>query len=405
MYRPLDLTNFSYQPRFFATVNGINVPLTSISVEQTSYGIADTIKLTTPLFDAPVDFGQLSQVVKGAPIVVYGGYAESQNHFTVIQGILEDIDNDYDEDLITIHGRGLLANLVDAKISIKAKMNSTVTQVITELIQKYGLKAQVAQSSVTVGSIIKTDFVAITRNVRALDFIHMLCRQVGWTTRTVGGTVVVGPPPDVTRPLLHRSVVFSSDPKVGYFKSLKINHNALHNRQIKVKVVSYVQSTKQKSVASKQGPLSALLGLPIPGSTTTTAGFKGGLQSGTTSVGERTNVEEYVIPVSNKTQQECDDLAVALAEAIANHEFVATVKIILTLAEFQPIVESSPDFNMSISGCSQYSNNGTYFPKTITWDWSAETAVGLELTMECVNHVLPAPTGGLPNSSLTDLPT
>jgi hypothetical protein len=225
----------------------------------------------------------------------------------------------------------------------------------------------------------------------------MLCRTAGWSVRAVGNTIVVGPPPDPNAtPVLKRSLLTAD------FLTMSITHNALHNRNIKVKVVSYVQGTKSRGNASKQGPIAAMLGLPVPVSTTSTT--RSGNVSGSTSAGERDNVEEYVIPIPNLTQQMCDDRATQLAAEINRHEFVANGSMVLTLDDLKTIMQNSPDINMQLSGCSQPCNNGLYFAKHLTWTWDMESPEGLLLGFEMVNHPIPAPTGTLVNSSPSTIP-
>lgn len=393
-----------FQPRLYGLLNSVFVPTETADLTQTSYGIADTLEITTPLASAQTDYGQLSQTVQPCPYQINGGYMSAVQPMTAqpfMNGILEELDNDYTEDVITIHGRGILANLVDARINLKVHMNETVTQVITQLITSYGLKAQVAPSSALVGNILKTDYVALGRNVRALDFIHMLCRYVGWATRAVGNTVVVGPPPDATAPTINMSFPNSS------VLSLRIRHNALHSHTVKVKVVSYVQSTKARGLAGPQGPLAAFLGLPVPVSKTGTVSRSGNI-SGTSSVGERDNIEEYVIPLPNLSQADCLRMAQVLQDEIATHEFIMMLQFVPTAAQLKMMLAVSPEFNIYLSGCDQASNNGLYYPKSVNWKWSegkdGKSAGGLVVSIEALNHPLPAPSGSLPNASLSDVP-
>lgn len=395
--------DFSGAPGFYGQLNGEYVPTKSIEITQSSYGVADEITITTPLSMATVDYGALSQKVPGAPVQIFGGFGSTQGtgpKQPVVQGVLESLSNDYDNDTITIKARGILANLVDARLSTKIVQNQTITQAITKIIQKYGLTARVSPSTIQVGAVLSgasagapVDQVSTARNMRALDFIHMLCRTAGWTTRAVGGVVVVGPPPDTkTAPLITLNWA------AGGLMSLHIEHNALHNRNIKVKVVSYIQSGKQRGLSVNSTPLASSIGIPNQQSTTSKAqpGSPSGRQSGFTSVGERTNVEEYVIPIPNLTQQQCIDRAAAIAFEINQHEFTADMSFSIGSEFFAQVVLVSPDFNVQLNGCDQASNNGLYYPKDVKWTWSAEKPDGLMMEIQAINHPLPAPGGGQP---------
>jgi hypothetical protein len=369
----------------------------SVEVEQTAYGVADTITVTTPLSTQPQDLGALSQKVNPTPFSVYFAFILPNNKIEphlVLDGLLDELENDYETDIITLKGRGILANLVDARISVKPNMNSTITNVITQLIKQYTqLTPKIQSTSVLAGTIIKDDYIAMSRNLKALDFIQLLARSQGWTVRVSNGVIVVGDPPDPSE-----DARFSLNFAGGDWLSLKITHNALHNKNIKVKVVSYGQSTKHRGLARSQGAVAALLGLPVPVSKTASpAGTKAGPIDGTTSVGERDNVEEYVIPIHNLDQQACLDLAAKTQAFINLHEFVAQGVFTLGADDLRKIAKVSPDFIVDLAGCDQPSNNGTYFPHHVNWDWDVSSSSGLTFDVELVNHVLPVPTGGTAN--------
>lgn len=372
---------------------GTWVPIESFKVEQTTYGIADNMEITTPLKGSP-DYMAMSQATNPMPIALFVSVANTgfQRVFT---GYAEDIEDDHETDLTTIKGRGLLANLVDARTSLKALMNVTVTQAITALITRYHLKSRVAASNTKVGTILKGDYVATGRNLKVLDFIHLLCRNEGWSTRVQGDVVIVGPPPDPT------AIVLPKDWRKGvYLTGPRVTHNALHNRHIVVKVVSYHQGSKKRGRgrAKGQGPISRLLGFPAPLAGTAKPGQRAGRVSDTTTVGERENVEEYVIPVAGLTQDECIRAAELLRDEINRHEFLVDMAFSPSIDEFMLLVKNTPEFTVQITGVEHASAEGAYFPKNVTLAahiGQEGGGAGLVCELNLVNHELPAPTGGV----------
>lgn len=392
-------------PRMYGRINGIYIPTKSIEVTQSSYGVADTASVETYLEGQTHDFGALSQRVQPVPFQVMAGYISRgrQGNFSpLLNGLLDEIDNEYETDVLTFHARGILANLVDTRLSITPNMNDTAQHVIQQVITKAGLTAKVASDPMnrSVGAILrKDDYVTGIKNMRALDFIHAICRWVGWTTRAVGNTVVVGPPPD---PSTGPKLVKAWDKRAGM--KLKVTHNALHNRNIKVKVISYIQAHKARSRAKVQQSMLAQELFPgvEPKSSGSTVRGGTGHQSGTTTVGERDNIEEYVIPVPNATDAECIALAQVIADEINRHEFLADFTFTPTPEEFATIVQYSPDFTVQLTGCAQASNNGLYYPKEVNWSWAiGDSAPTYEVTLKMVNHPLPAPAGGLPSGDVS----
>lgn len=399
---PQATPGYSAQFVLKARVNDTFIPATYIKVEQTSYGISDTIEIRTPMSLLDYDLGALSQQVQPLGITTEVGYLTPSGFrsSTLIYGIVEEIENDADSDTVTIHGRGLLANLVDSRVSVKPDMNSSISTVIRKLISSVGLTGSVADSGVLVGNVLQKDYVSTARNLRALDFIQILARQAGWTVRAVGKNVVVGPPPDPSS-----GAQFSKDYADGDFISCKTTHNALHNRNIKVKVVSYHAASKKKTTTT-QGPVSKLLGLPPPKSTAKTSKTtqRAGFISGLTTVGERTNVEEYVIPIPNKTAAECIALAQTLRDDINRHEFVLEAIWLPKPEDYAQFASSSPDFNLQLTGFPQVSSNGMYYMKHVVWEWDVASISGLTMEVEAINHPLPVPSGGQANASLGDIP-
>jgi hypothetical protein len=187
---------------------------------------------------------------------------------------------------------------------------------------------------------------------------------------------------------------------------LTVQHSALHNHHVRVKVVSYIPSTKGKH-ASTADPnddtklleaVWALAGEPsqaaVPSATTTTASSTpSGRQSGLTSVGgDNPNDEEYVYHLPGKTKDQCDTIAEQIRDRISAHEFTINMVWTPNKAEFDQLCQISPEFIIKLSGLQQQSNEGFYYPRTLKWDYEVgDTGMsqGLLLSFDGVNHPVP----------------
>lgn len=415
-----DPTTFE-SPRAFAYVNGIFIPVKQLSVEQTAYASADAAHITTFLYDLGINLGALSQQQKYVPVNItvgnstnppaYGG----KSYAPLYYGFLEELDADWGADSYTVSSRGILAILIDQRISQRIDMNVDIGDAITALIKKYGygMTTQIGKAGVPVGKVLTADYVSIARNVRVFDLIQVLAQGVGWTMRTKGTTVIVGPPPVVPTTQLATTQAISAGsvnapvfvkqwqgPGIGGGTGLTIKHNAMHSHNIKVKVVSYVNKSKGASSgeSSDQGQSAALLGMPAP--TASTSSTPGGRQVGTTSVGEgATNDEEYIFHIPGLTAAKCITTANLIRDEISRHEFIAELTFVPTASELLTLVQASPEFAVYLTGeaLHKQGHDQVYFPRRITWNYAVDAGSGgggLTVSMLMVNHPVPQPTGG-----------
>jgi len=387
-------------------LNGVFVPTWRGTVELSAYSVADTASFDTFIANAPVDYGKLSQTVSPCPFEVFIGQAglisqQSVNQ-RVLYGLLEEEACNYEEDRIELRARGVLALLIDQRLTANIPWNQTVDKVISGIIQQYGLQAQVTPTSVVVGTILQADYVAMSRNYRAFEFITALADGLAWDVRVQGTTVIVGPPP--TRGQVPEiTKVWGNN--AG--EKLRVTHNALHSRNIKVIVKSYLSRTKSRTASLGLDPAEEefLLGVggPTPASTPKIAGPSGN-QTGFTSVGGSYTGEVFTKHFPGLTAQQCDIKAAEIRDEITRHEFIVELTWSPTLEEVQKLVPAGCEWTLNLSGCSQRSANsssaGVYYPKTVTWEWdSGETdsgdATGLTCTVLAYNHPQPAPVGGI----------
>jgi hypothetical protein len=378
-------------------LNGVFVPITSLTLEKTAYSVADTATATTYCADAPLDYGKTSQTVIPTPFEAFLGNgalqgAKSEPGGRLLYGLLDEIETIYDEDVIELRTRGVLALLIDQRMTARVDMNSTVAQIITKIISQFGLTPKVTETDVPVGKVLQADYVSMARNLRVFDFLVGLTDALGWTIRVQDTTVIVGPPAQ-RGSVPELSVVWANN--TG--EKLRVTHSALHTREISVVVKSYLPRLKTRVINSGLSPSTlAILGLPAVQST---SGPKqtapSGRQSGFTSVGENFS-ETYVFHIPGLTVDQANAMASKIRDDITRHEFIAELMIAPDPDQLTMLVAAGTEFTVNLSGCSQASHNGLYHPRKVAWEWAvgADNQAACSATITMVNHELPSPASG-----------
>lgn len=400
----------NFIPRAVATVGGFFVPSGEITVEQTAYGNADVIRIST-YAAGNYDWGRISQKFMPTWVKVNMGPQRDANDVgsmaQLIEGILDEVDVTCDTDEVELRGRGMLALLIDKRITVEPYKNMTVDGAIKKIIESVGLKAQVTASGIRVGRLLNEQDTSMNRNLKALDVIQSLAWGTGFRIRTQGRTVIVGPPPS-------GKSAFVLERKWGHGdrsgEKLHFTHSALHAHGVKVRVIAYVASTKTTHSTSDPDAkaLADSLGLPASANPTGRAKSKGaGLHSASGGgVTENPNSQEYVIIAPGKSMAELEQIKENEERKIARKEFKMQYVFSPTADELIQLVKNSPEFLINMTGTPMPSCDGLYHPERIIWKWvvgkdsSGGTAVGLTIEFNGVNHDIPVPSGGLPNTNV-----
>jgi hypothetical protein len=386
------LSQRTLKPQLQLFVNGIFVPTVEITITLGAYGVADKVEAKTffnGLSDAMggTSIFQMSQKVRPCPVTVkIANHTTGTSPLPVFQGVLDELDAEIDMDTVSINCRGLLAVLIDQRMSLKVDQNVDVGAAISALIKKYGLTPKVGLAGVTVGSVLTADHVAHGRNIRIFDFIRTLANGVGWNVRVQGSSIVVGPVPDRTAvPEFVRT--WGSD--TSGFTILKITHCALHSHDIKVKVLSYIPKRKGRTASTAQGAVAALLGLPAPLTTAKKSNAGTGKQSsGFTPIGESETIDnEYVVHVVGKTTDQCDKIAANIRDEISTREFVADMSWTPLASDLKALANAGCEFTIRLQGVQEAVMNTTYIPRETIWTWSIDA--GLLLSIKGNNIPLP----------------
>jgi hypothetical protein len=347
----------------------------------------------------------MSQKGKYIPVVIKAGeVGKTLLPNQVLYSYLDEINTNYKSDVIEMSTRGVLALLIDKKLTEKSDQNVDVGVVIKKIITGVGLKANVGTAGIKVGKILKEDFASMSGTIRAMDYINALANGVGWKSRVQGQTVIVGPPIlGSALPVLTKSM------NDGDMLEGSVKHSALHAHNIHVKVVSYIPHSKSKHSTSHpafntqyayllNGETLDVPTLKSPAKAKGSNGTKGGNVGGTFSGAKPadTDTEEYVFAIPGLTKEACLKKAQLIQEELSRHEFILDVTFSPTAQDIEFLASNGPEFLFKLTGCSQKSHNQTYHPRRVSWHWSIEE--GLKIQILAVNHLLPQSTGGLSNS-------
>lgn len=385
------------------------VPLMSVSVEKSAYSVADTATCSTFCAGSPIDYGKLSQIAIPCTYEVFLGSgtlspnsAPNAQGQRLFYGLLEQIVTTYDEDTIDLSARGVLALLIDQRMTARLPMNEPLETVISGIISQFQLTPKFVgpPSGVSAGKVLDNDFVTMARNQRAMDVIVGLADFLGWSIRVQDTTVIFGPPA-ARNTVPELSVQWGNN--AG--EKLNVTHDALHNRNIKVIVKSYLPRVKSRVSATATLLSGQTLAQPaiigLPGQTPTSAQSQkppSGAQTGFTSVGADYQTEVYVFHIPGLTADQCNAMASKIRDDITRHEFIATLEFAPDPSQIAQLVPAGTEFTVNLAGCSQASHNGLYHPKQVTWDWAIGQnegdTPGLTCKIVMVNHELPPPVSG-----------
>ena len=418
------LTTLNYQPRLLAYINGHYIPATSIDCDLSAYGTADAYTVKAYFHGLYTELGNVSilresQIAAGnnkpLEMIIYAQVGDSSTTRSPLAfGYLDKISIDTENDEIVFHGRGLTSLLLDPKITASIKNGTSVEAAIRDICKRYNLNVVItATSGLTVGKVMKDDFVTNARNLSAFAFVQTLCNAVGWDIRARGATLVVGPPPNPNTVL---SLSKEWGASTGGIK-LAFEHDAFHSHNVKVRIISYHQGTKKMVVGkgsaqgpyaaglgmaqpaagtakptSQQGPYAAGLGMATPlatGGTKKGRGTRGGRVSGYSGTDPRPSAREeiYVMHVHGLDQHTADVKAKQMADAIARREFRATLEWAPDADELIKLAGAGCEFSIRLSGVDDPVLNNAYFPQEMKYAWSVHE--GLLATAHLLNHPTP----------------
>lgn len=363
---------------------------------------------------ANIEWSEVSQKLPIIPFVIKTklivngtdtGWAED------FSGIVDTIESNPDEGTYTVNASSYARILVNKKISETiagtANANKTTGQVIQDMTAKYGqgLKTHIAPSMFTtkVGKVYKTQMVKTILNMPIWDLFQSFAQRDHADLFVRGDTLYYVPKPgdansDVTE-LGPVAPSYTFTYGVDILK-VKVTHAALFSHDVQVTVRSYQPRTQQTYESTKN--MSDLHDNAIAAQLETSAGrddlatmnaasqaklrpHKGRDQVKATAQAARIgHKDNYTFVVPNATQEDCDQIALRIAEDIARKEFLVELT-----------VPARTDFNtrqyFRLTKLPSAVQNQVYAPKSIRISSGVSEgaqAQGYLATLTLVNHAV-----------------
>ena len=194
------------RPRGFLIINGKKIALTSLSASSTTAFTASSWEAELGLFGQPQ--GADLTFFEGLPpstvvSVCYGMLTKGQsaaefpkagNYSTVMVGLVDDLRFDRSTGVTHLHGRDLVARLIDAKTANRYS-NSTASQAVTQIAKQFGFTPQVTPTKLAIGKYSNDVYDALSGSSPYWDLITAWARAENFTAYVDGTTLYFGPPP------------------------------------------------------------------------------------------------------------------------------------------------------------------------------------------------------------------
>ncbi|OGB23360.1 MAG: hypothetical protein A3I66_01460 [Burkholderiales bacterium RIFCSPLOWO2_02_FULL_57_36] len=299
------------QPRALVYANGdLVAQVLSFQVDNNSFFQADTFRLTLALASQPVDRGldwwALQEKLEMEFLI---GFPADPDNFTkqeltsFLVGYVDDIEFDEIDDVLILSGRDLTSKLIDYKRSISFVGELTASGVVTQIAIERGLTPIVTPTQKPVGSYYQIFHKLIASDSTYWDIVTKLAQIERYQVYVKGSELHFEPrtAPD-SDPYVIRRQKPTDDrgyPIINATK-LKFTRNLSIAKDLKVRIISFDQKTKQKVEETAQ---------------------RTRVYNKTTSKATKfSEVQEYVYNLPNLTPDQAKRRAQAILEELSRHE-------------------------------------------------------------------------------------
>jgi hypothetical protein len=426
-------------PRAVIILDGVRYVPNSVELTKNAHGATDSGTITLPISINP-DFsiqlfrGSSSpgqggvEAFKNAPIddspvevEVFFGFPGNPAPLStdisqlsrVFYGVVDQYSASWTNDSVSFAIRSWAAPLVDNDITTLV-MNQTTEQFVQQTAKQFGLQAKVylGQPPLTVQEVLSREFIGgsnFATSIHKMKYWDVLlqCAQFDDVDVWVDDDTLYYAAPD----LIPRNTI-----RVNFGRDISLNdsatgtHSPQFSKNIQVEVrscqprlrISHVTRVKtnasggidvthvNKTISSSPvfgTPNSVTQTINADGSTSTntsTTPAGGTFNTGFTGPGKESGKERYIYYRPNISQQASVQLAKALWRQISQHEYAQSFTMPITKKNFGPLGITSL---LQIDGCPYAFFNDRYWPRKITWRFSADEAPSWDI--EALNHRLP----------------
>ncbi|MDZ5448963.1 hypothetical protein [Labrys sp. ZIDIC5] len=174
-------------PRANLVVNGQPMRCEEINVDQSRDGKSDTFSARAPLWHLPegldADWWSSATDIKVQVYVDIG-----QGAVKLFDGVVDDVEHDFDSGVLNLNGRDKAAKLLDKKSSAKFH-NKKPHEIVQQLAKESGLEADVDDVADRAGKIYQIDYAAIQHRISDWSSIQDLADKHGRVAYISGGKV------------------------------------------------------------------------------------------------------------------------------------------------------------------------------------------------------------------------
>lgn len=333
-------------------VGGVEIPRVQMwRKNEVAYSAGSTLEVTCP---ASLDYDLMvaSQQTKPLPVVldtimsINGQAGKGAEEFN---GIVDVIRLNLKTRMYTLHCVSYARVLINEKISetVAGQANSgkTTSQTIEEMTKKYGkgLKTKIHPFKTKVGQVYKDKLVKTIKNMTVWDLFESFANQDNADLYVKGDTLYYVPKPTDVAPDITELKGVKPDITFNYAQLLDgdVTHSALYAHDITVTVRSYQPRTNQtyEGKANLSAAQVAAVAKKLEQNPNTYAQMnavslakmrrkKGREQVGGSYKAARIGKkEQYVFNVPNMTQEDCERIALKIAEDISQKEFAVNITV------------------------------------------------------------------------------
>jgi hypothetical protein len=364
-------------PRGKFVLNGTVLPIVSFRVKLGAFGSVGSFSVTSSRKLLAQNNLDLYQILASAPGVTSGGAASPSvpaqifgsidggtTYTKLLEGDVDSVDYDFDNDAVTILGRDLGGRLVDASVVLKSSQytNKTPLQIAQSFAADAGLTfvgPPTSPAESTLGYKYLQDFALKSISpIPKWSLLVQLARNVGYQVYTTPKAELVFAPPDQTlQPLVYTWFANPSNATLTPLKELKILYNPRRNRTFQVIMLSYHPKTTELVQSNV-----VILGQSIPVFKNKTA--KEGFWHGSAGASIRQAAGQklqgkpvYMFYAQGLTPEECQEKADGVAKEISQRQFTMQGTVVgdLRLKPNIPIKLDGPlgefkGINLMVSG-------------------------------------------------------
>lgn len=193
---------YARQPRAIVKIEGEEVVCAEFEVDSNSFYQANTFRLTLPLSaQPPARSWSFWSETDAAKVEIFAGFPPDPENFTtddldlILVGETDEVDVKPVSDEVCLTGRDYTSRFIEETTTEKFQ-NLTASELVKQLAERRGLKADVTDTSRKLGTFLSQDNILLTTERTEWDLLTYAAQEEGYLLYVEGETVHFHPPPD-----------------------------------------------------------------------------------------------------------------------------------------------------------------------------------------------------------------